>query len=88
MMALLDIHDARALCMGHTHRPFGVWDGDRFHGNSGSWAPAFEDHACTRPVLPRRPLLMLVARGPGQLSGGLWWWGAGELAPDPEGARA
>lgn len=85
--ALFGIHDARALCMGHTHRPFGVWDGDRFHGNSGSWAPAFEDHACTRPVLPRRPLLMLVARGSDKLSGGLWWWGSGELTPDPQGAR-
>jgi hypothetical protein len=90
---LFEIHGARALCMGHTHRPFGVWEGDRFHGNSGSWAPAFEDAECTRPVLPRRPLLMLVAEppaadAPAEIHGGLFWWGAGELAADPVGVRS
>ena len=94
MKGIFDIHGARAICMGHTHRPFGAWDGERFHGNSGSWAPAFEDAECARPVLPRRPVLMLVTEPPatgaalGELHGGLFWWDEGELAADPMGARS
>jgi len=83
---LLDIHDARAMCMGHTHRPFGVWGDDgRFSGNSGSWGPAFKDQLCTQPVLDGRPLLWLTSDGR-ELSGGLYWWRDGELVAS-EGAR-
>ncbi len=56
--ALFEIHRARAICMGHTHRPFAVWEGGaepRLYANSGSWCPAFRDQLCTEPVLARRP---------------------------------
>jgi UDP-2,3-diacylglucosamine pyrophosphatase LpxH len=88
---LLDIHGAHALCMGHTHRPFGSWEGGggardegpspRFFGNSGSWCPAFHDDRCTSPVLGRRPLILLTSEG-GALSGGLFWWDRAGLVPD------
>jgi UDP-2,3-diacylglucosamine pyrophosphatase LpxH len=84
---LLEIHDVRAMCMGHTHRPFGRWGDDgRFWGNSGSWAPAFLDMECTQPVLPARPALMLVSEGD-DLHGGLYWWKNGHLEADPEHTR-
>lgn len=86
---IFDIHGARAICMGHTHRPWGVWDedpakGPRFHGNSGSWCPAFHDKECTEPVLARRPLLLLTSDGDA-LTGGLFWWDGRALVAE-EGA--
>jgi UDP-2,3-diacylglucosamine pyrophosphatase LpxH len=81
---LYAIHGARAVCLGHTHRPFGRWEGagaPRFFGNSGSWCPAFRDALCTVPVLPRRPLLLLTSEGEA-LSGGLHWWDGQALAAD------
>jgi UDP-2,3-diacylglucosamine pyrophosphatase LpxH len=86
--ALLEIHGATALCMGHTHRPFGVWEGvdrRRFCGNSGSWCPAFHDQLCTTPVLDRRPVILLSSEA-GELSGGLFWWSGDELVPDTASA--
>lgn len=79
---LFDIHGVRAIAMGHTHRPFGVWRDGRFSGNSGAWCPAFVDVACTRPVLDGRPFLWLVADGP-TLSGGLRWLRGGRVTLDP-----
>jgi UDP-2,3-diacylglucosamine pyrophosphatase LpxH len=87
---LFEIHGARAICLGHTHRPFGAWDdGDpaRFYGNSGSWCPAFRDQLCTQPVLARRPLLVLTSEG-GEMWGGLHWWDGEALAPEQSTARA
>jgi hypothetical protein len=79
---LLDIHDARAMCFGHTHRPFEEWDErGRLYGNSGTWCPAFKDAACTIPVLTRRPLLLLTTEGE-KLEGGLFWWKDGALEPE------
>ncbi len=83
------IHGVRAVCLGHTHRPSGVWEGHgerapRFLGNSGAWCPAFRDPLCTEPVLPRRPLLLLTSEGR-SCGGGLMWWDGKDLAPD-EGA--
>jgi UDP-2,3-diacylglucosamine pyrophosphatase LpxH len=72
IVALFDIHQVRAIAMGHTHRPFGRWTGDRFSGNSGAWCPAFVDKECTQPVLDGRPFLWLTADGP-KLTGGLKW---------------
>jgi hypothetical protein len=92
---LFDIHGARALCMGHTHRPWGIWDEGpapgggtepRFHGNSGSWCPAFRDQDCTERVLARRPLLMLSSNGEA-LWGGQCWWDGEALTPEPGAAR-
>jgi hypothetical protein len=82
---LFAIHGARAVCLGHTHRPTGVWDGGgapRFSGNSGTWCPAFRDQLCLEPVLPRRPLLLLTSEGQA-LSGGLFWWDGTGLWPEP-----
>jgi UDP-2,3-diacylglucosamine pyrophosphatase LpxH len=81
VLRLFDIHGVRAICMGHTHRPFGRWDAGRFHGNSGAWCPAFRDALCTEPVLPARPLLWLTS-AEGELRGGLFWWRAGRLEAD------
>jgi hypothetical protein len=86
---LLGIHGARAVCLGHTHRPYGIWQGGsapRFSGNSGSWCPAFRDQLCLEPVLPRRPLLLLTGEEEA-LSGGLFWWDGAELRPEPGATR-
>lgn len=83
---LWDIHGAMAICMGHTHRPFSLWEHGRYYGNSGSWCPAFHDQACTQPVLDGRPFLMLWSDGK-ELFGGLHWLRNGEISPDAEGAR-
>ncbi len=80
---LFSIHGARAICMGHTHRPFAVWEGDvdrRLFANSGSWCPAFRDPLCTDPVFRRRPILLLTSDGEA-LHGGLFWWDGDDLAP-------
>ena len=79
---IFDIHGVKAMCMGHTHRPNGTWEGGRFSGNSGSWCPAFVDRECTVPVLEGRPFLWLTADGD-DLSGGLHWFRTGAIAPDP-----
>ncbi|MFO0555764.1 MAG: hypothetical protein U0271_45730 [Polyangiaceae bacterium] len=97
---LFEIHNARAVCMGHTHRPSGVWRDvagtPRFTGNSGSWCPAYHDQSCTKPVYVRRPLLYLVSEesGPNEssLRGGLHFWDGKTLtqearAPDREPAH-
>jgi Calcineurin-like phosphoesterase len=86
---LFAIHGARAVCLGHTHRPSGVWEGDaaapRFLGNSGSWCPAFRDTLCQQPVLARRPLLLLTSEGDA-IGGGLFWWnGRGLVAGEGGG---
>lgn len=86
---LFAIHGARAVVMGHTHRPSGRWEeGDppRFWGNSGSWCPAFRDQLCTDPVHAPRPLILLT-RAEGHLSGGLHFWDGQTLTADPEGSR-
>lgn len=85
--SLWDIHRARAICMGHTHRPFSLWEGGRYYGNSGSWCPAFHDQACTQPVLEGRPFLMLWSEG-GELYGGLHWLRGGAVEPDPDGVKS
>ena len=87
VLRLLDIHGVRAICMGHTHRPFARFLPEGLYANSGSWCPAFEDQLCTRPVLEARPVLWITTEGT-DLYGGLHWWRDGRLAPDPEGARA
>ena len=79
---IFEIHGVKAMCMGHTHRPNGTWEGGRFSGNSGSWCPAFVDRDCTIPVLDGRPFLWLIADEDG-LSGGLHWFRKGAIAPDP-----
>ena len=82
VLELFDIHDVRAICMGHTHRPFARWDDrGRVYANSGSWCPAFIDPHCTKPVLDRRPLLFFTTEGDA-LRGGLYWWKDGELIAD------
>ncbi len=83
---LWHIHDAVAICMGHTHRPFSLWEEDRYYGNSGSWCPAFHDQACTKPVLEDRPFLMLWSQA-GDVHGGLHWLRDGAIVPEPEGVR-
>jgi UDP-2,3-diacylglucosamine pyrophosphatase LpxH len=87
VLSLFDIHRVRAICMGHTHRPFARFTEKGLYANSGSWCPAFEDQLCTKPVLARRPVLLLTTDD-ARLSGGLYWWHEGELTPDPEGTRA
>jgi UDP-2,3-diacylglucosamine pyrophosphatase LpxH len=89
VLRLFDIHRVRAMCMGHTHRPFSIWEthdgGERFRGNSGSWCPAFYDQECTKPVLTRRPFLWLTSREDA-LSGGVHWYKDGVIEAG-EGAK-
>lgn len=84
---ILDIHGVRAMCLGHTHRPFGIWEDARFYGNSGSWCPAFKDLACTQPILDGRPFLWLTTEGD-RIWGGLHWWRDGAVVPEPGATRA
>jgi UDP-2,3-diacylglucosamine pyrophosphatase LpxH len=76
---LYEVHHVRAICLGHTHRPYGIWDErGRFWGNSGSWCPAFRDAECTEKVLAERPVLILTSEGD-ELEGGLFGWANGRL---------
>ncbi|MBX3199683.1 MAG: metallophosphoesterase [Labilithrix sp.] len=93
VLRLFDIHGVRAICMGHTHRPFARFSDKGLYANSGSWCPAFEDQLCTRPVLDGRPVLWLTTErvavtGEDHLYGGLHWWRQGVLLADPEASRA
>ncbi len=84
---ILDIHGVRAMCLGHTHRPFGIWEDGRFYGNSGSWCPAFVDLECTQPILDGRPFLWLTTDGD-RIWGGLHWWRDGAIVAEPDATRA
>jgi UDP-2,3-diacylglucosamine pyrophosphatase LpxH len=86
VLSLFDIHGVRAICMGHTHRPFARFSKKGVYANSGSWCPAFEDILCTKPVLDGRPVILLTTEG-GQLHGGLHWWREGVLVADASGSR-
>lgn len=83
---IFEIHDASALCMGHTHRPVGTWEDGKFWGNSGSWCPAFFDAECEKPVLDGRPFLWLTADA-GSLAGGLHWFRDGAIIADRDGSK-
>ncbi|MFT3771997.1 MAG: hypothetical protein QM820_41855 [Minicystis sp.] len=67
------VHRARAVVFGHTHKPEGAWENGVFHGNTGSWSPAYADLACTQPLSPERPLIWLRSEGD-HLEGGLVRW--------------
>lgn len=84
--SLWEIHSAKAICMGHTHRPFSHWEDGLFYGNSGAWCPAFRDQACTQPVLDGRPFLMLWSDG-GEVYGGLHWLRGDALVPEPTAVK-
>jgi UDP-2,3-diacylglucosamine pyrophosphatase LpxH len=84
---IFEIHGVRAMCMGHTHRPYGSWEAEGFRGNSGAWCPAFTDRECTKPVLDGRPFLWLTGNGKA-LWGGLHWFRDGRIAPDPIGVKS
>jgi UDP-2,3-diacylglucosamine pyrophosphatase LpxH len=84
---LFAIHGVRAVCLGHTHRPYAKWQEGRVLANSGTWCPAFQDLECTKPVLPERPCILLTTDGEA-LSGGLHWWKDGVLRADPAHSRA
>ncbi len=85
---IFEIHDVRAICLGHTHRPSGKFREDgRFIGNSGAWCPAFEDKECTKPVLSGRPLLLLTSEGEA-FGGGLHFFRDGKLVLDESSGRA
>jgi UDP-2,3-diacylglucosamine pyrophosphatase LpxH len=86
VLRLFDIHGVRAICMGHTHRPFARFSEKGLYANSGSWCPAFEDQDCTKPVLSRRPVLWLTTDA-NDLYGGLHWWGNGAFVRDEEASR-
>ncbi|MBX3222332.1 MAG: hypothetical protein KF795_17565 [Labilithrix sp.] len=93
VLRLFDIHGVRAICMGHTHRPFARFTDKGLYANSGSWCPAFEDQQCTKPVLDGRPVLWLTterleATGEEHLYGGLHWWRRGAFVADAEASRA
>lgn len=87
VLRLFDIHGVRAICMGHTHRPFARFTDKGMYANSGSWCPAFEDQLCTKPVLDGRPILWLTTDDD-VLFGGLHWWRDGALVADPRASRA
>lgn len=83
---LFAIHGVRAVCLGHTHRPYAKWLDDKVLANSGTWCPAFQDLACTKPVLAERPCLVFTTEGDA-LHGGLHWWSEGVLRPDEAHCR-
>ncbi|APR78018.1 Hypothetical protein A7982_03365 [Minicystis rosea] len=73
------VHRARAVVFGHTHKPEGSWENGVFHGNTGSWSPAYADLACTQPLSPERPLIWLRSEGD-RLEGGLVRWADGRFS--------
>lgn len=86
VLNLLDIHQVRAICMGHTHRPFTRFTDKGLYANSGAWCPAFEDQMCTKPVLDGRPILLLMTDAE-DFWGGLYWWRDRTLSADPDNVR-
>ncbi len=72
------IHDARAVVLGHTHQAFAHWEDGVFHGNCGTWSPAFRDAECTVPLTDGRPVIWLRSAGDA-LEGGLYHWRRGAL---------
>jgi UDP-2,3-diacylglucosamine pyrophosphatase LpxH len=64
------IHGARAVVLGHTHRPEGVWEDGVFFGNTGSWSAAYRDIACTQPLFEKKPFIWLTSDGD-KLTGGV-----------------
>jgi UDP-2,3-diacylglucosamine pyrophosphatase LpxH len=74
-------HKARAVVLGHTHKPAEVWDGGVFYGNTGSWSAAYKDLECTQPLSDARPVVWLVSDGTreGKLEGGLKLWKNGQF---------
>lgn len=68
-------HKARAVVLGHTHKPAGVWEAGVFYGNTGSWSAAYKDLECTQPLYEARPVVWLTSDGTtGKLRGGLVTW--------------
>jgi UDP-2,3-diacylglucosamine pyrophosphatase LpxH len=86
VLSLLDIHKVRAICMGHTHRPFTRFTEKGLYANSGAWCPAFEDQMCTKPVLDGRPVLILMTEAE-DFWGGLYWWRKGVLSADEKNVK-
>ncbi len=68
--AVAKAHKAKAVILGHTHRPEGRWEDGVFYGNTGSWSPAYLDIECTQPLSDERPVVWLENDG-GTLRGGL-----------------
>jgi UDP-2,3-diacylglucosamine pyrophosphatase LpxH len=74
-------HKAKAVVLGHTHQPAGLWEDGVFYGNTGSWSAAYKDLECTQPLHEERPVVWLVSDGTaaGKLQGGLKLWRNGEF---------
>ncbi len=72
------IHSARAVVLGHTHQAFARWDAGVFHGNCGTWSPAYHDAECTLPLTGGRPVIWLRTER-GEMTGGLYHWRGGML---------
>jgi UDP-2,3-diacylglucosamine pyrophosphatase LpxH len=74
------IYDATAVVFGHTHHPVGQWENGVFYGNSGSWAAAFFDVECTKPVSSKHPLIWLTRKDSNaRVTGGLFYWKDGSF---------
>ncbi len=74
-----DIYKVPAIVFGHTHAAFGIWQNEKFIGNSGTWTPRFLDIECTKPLSTGRPVIWLTRQDAGNLSGGLYQWENGVL---------
>jgi UDP-2,3-diacylglucosamine pyrophosphatase LpxH len=79
---LAALYGVRAVVFGHTHIPYGRWDGETFHGNSGTWSAAYRDLECSVPVDPRgKPVIWLRTDG-ARAEGGLYRWNRQHLIED------
>ncbi len=77
-----DIYQATAVVFGHTHHPVGRWENGVFYGNSGSWAAAFHDVECTKPLSTKYPLIWLSRKNDTTpITGGLFYWKDGAFIP-------
>lgn len=85
---IAEIYGVRAVVFGHTHVPYGRWDGGVFHGNSGTWSAAYRDLECSEPVDARgKPVIWLRSEGE-RFEGGLYRWRNAHLTPDLEAEPA
>jgi UDP-2,3-diacylglucosamine pyrophosphatase LpxH len=79
---IAEIYKLRAVVFGHTHIPYGHWEGDVFHGNSGTWSAPYQSIDATEAVAaPAKPVIWLRSDAQ-RMEGGLYKWTAGHLIPD------
>ena len=77
MRKIAEIYGARAVVFSHTHISSSIRERGVFYANTGTWAAAYEDLACTIPMTQGRPVVCLYPGEDGALECGLSYWRQG-----------